>query len=108
MQIDTHHRDYNLTEEAGPHRWFLPQQLNTSHTQGGGLNPLIECPCTDRITRTTTTSPHLQIEGTCKVRSNSSRKALTCLQAMVESMPDCEAAIRSLAPARGARGQRPR
>jgi hypothetical protein len=31
----------------------------------GGLSPLIECPCSDRITYTETTTAVIQTSGTC-------------------------------------------
>lgn len=55
MQIDTHNREYNLTDQSAGYRpSFLPKIFteNTTVTDlRHKLSPLIECPCTDRIGR---------------------------------------------------------
>jgi hypothetical protein len=52
MQIDTHNRDYNLTDPVGYKPSFLPKtDMNNVTDHSSGLSPLIECPCTTRITR---------------------------------------------------------
>ena len=55
MQIDTHNRETgNLTDATGLRPSFLPaQQRNNMTDTTSGLSPLIECPCSDRISRST-------------------------------------------------------
>ena len=66
MQIDTHNRKYNITEQVGYRPWFLPKVQQNNMTQlNGGLSPLIECPCSDRITRSTEETSQLLTSGTC-------------------------------------------
>jgi len=52
MQIDTHNRNYDINDAVGFKPWFIPkvQQNNLTDLQSG-LSPLIECPCSDRITK---------------------------------------------------------
>eukprot|EP00937_MAST-01D_sp_MAST-1D-sp2_P001435 g1435.t1 len=58
MQIDTHNRRFNATDDtAGFQRWFLPKQDDMStgyNDRASHLSPLIECPCSDRINKTIT------------------------------------------------------
>jgi len=69
MQIDTHNRDYGINDQVGYKPDFLPKQQQNNMTQhGNGLSPLIECPCSDRITRTTKSSPTILTSGTCKAQ----------------------------------------
>ena len=68
MQIDTHVRSFNLTDREGYQASFIPkiQSQNRSVTDyEDRLSPLIECPCSDRITKTTEVSPVLKNAGTC-------------------------------------------
>lgn len=54
MQIDTHPRDgTQLTDQVGYKQWLLPAASgNGSVTElYSGSSPLLECPCTDRITK---------------------------------------------------------
>merc|ERR1719247_316819 len=53
MQIDTHNREWSpsLTNQSGHKEWFLPKSVAGKWDKLGGLNPLIECPCSDRIER---------------------------------------------------------
>ena len=72
MQIDTHHRDYKLTDAVGYHQWHLPAVVtNASVTDlESGASPLLECPCTDRITKYLNESgeSYLIYDGHTKVR----------------------------------------
>ena len=68
MQIDTlGNVSYNLTDNEGYKPSFLPKiQSNRTETDyEDRLSPLIECPCSDRITKTTEISPVLKNAGTC-------------------------------------------
>ena len=52
MQIDTHNRNYSITDPVGYQASFMPQMvLNNMTNLESGLSPLIECPCSDRITK---------------------------------------------------------
>ena len=52
MQIDTHNRNYSITDPVGYQASFMPQIfLNNMTNLNSGLSPLIECPCSDRITK---------------------------------------------------------
>lgn len=85
MQIDTHNRDYGINDEVGYKPSFLPKQQQTNITQHtGGLSPLIECPCSDRITKKTINSPTILTSGTCA--------------AAITSAIQCTAAIQAVAP----------
>ena len=55
MQIDTHNRKYKATDAVGYHPSFLPKSMDKASGEnlGSGLSPLIECPCSTRITRST-------------------------------------------------------
>ena len=69
MQIDTHNRNYNITEleDHQDQFWFLPQTFKNNLTDyESGLNPLIECPCTDRITKSKKQSTNVIVKGTCR------------------------------------------
>lgn len=53
MQIDTHNRAFSpsATNASGFKPWFLPKVVQGEWDPSSGLSPLIECPCTDRITK---------------------------------------------------------
>ena len=89
MQIDTHNRNYALTDEVGYRRWVLPAQVtNATQTEidaDAGWSPLLECPCTDRISRITTKTSRLLIDRS------------TCASERVASEAACVAAIAPLA-----------
>ena len=86
MQIDTHNRAYNLTDPVGPHPSFLPKQDTDNNMTDlrSSLSPLIECPCTTRITKTTLSAGAIIVTGNCK--------------ATIKSLIDCATAVASLAP----------
>mmetsp|Transcript_41397 Transcript_41397/g.81162 ORF Transcript_41397/g.81162 Transcript_41397/m.81162 type:complete len:771 (+) Transcript_41397:30-2342(+) len=67
MQIDTHNRKHNITQQTGYTPDFLPQIFsNRSETNlGNSLSPLIECPCSTRISKMVVRSPALLVSGTC-------------------------------------------
>eukprot|EP00051_Salpingoeca_urceolata_P000901 m.37097 g.37097 ORF g.37097 m.37097 type:complete len:446 (-) comp11073_c0_seq2:1645-2982(-) len=69
MQIDTHNRlAGNATEETGYKPWFLPKSDDMStgfNDPNSNLSPLIECPCSDRITRSVVNSSAVLTSGTC-------------------------------------------
>ena len=72
MQIDTHNRNYSINDPVGLKPSFLPNQVNNEMTNlKSGLSPLIECPCSDRISKTTVNSSSIQTTGTCSAIINS-------------------------------------
>ena len=90
MQIDTHNRNYGLTDEVGYQRWVLPAQVtNATQTEiegdDAGWSPLLECPCTDRISRITSKTSRLLVGQS------------TCASERVASEAACVAAIAPLA-----------
>ena len=67
MQIDTHNRDYGINDEVGLKPSFLPKTFQNNMTDlKSGLSPLIECPCTDRITKSTVQVSSILTNGKCK------------------------------------------
>jgi hypothetical protein len=84
MQIDTHNRNYDIDDPVGYKPWFLPQMDNNSMTdRTNGLSPLIECPCSDRITKSIVKTSAVLAMGTCG--------------ALISSESDCTAAVAALA-----------
>ena len=74
MQIDTHNRNFNITqlEAEQDQLWFLPATFKNNMTDyESGLNPLIECPCTDRITKSTKQSTNVIVKGNCRLEPQS-------------------------------------
>lgn len=69
MQIDTHNRKYGITEEAGYHPSFLPKKVQngTITNLKSGLSPLIECPCSTRMTRSLRRTSPVLTNGNCGV-----------------------------------------
>eukprot|EP00929_Paragymnodinium_shiwhaense_P025556 TRINITY_DN15429_c0_g1_i1.p1 TRINITY_DN15429_c0_g1~~TRINITY_DN15429_c0_g1_i1.p1 ORF type:complete len:781 (+),score=127.63 TRINITY_DN15429_c0_g1_i1:66-2408(+) len=66
MQIDTHNRKHNITDAAGYEPGFLPKIQQSNMTDfSSRLSPLIECPCSDRISKTEVKLPAIQSEGVC-------------------------------------------
>jgi len=62
MQIDTHNRVYNGT---GYKPWFWPKNIVNTTDPNSMLDPLIECPCSDRISRVVIPNSAILITGTC-------------------------------------------
>ena len=82
MQIDTHNRNYSITDQEGYIQSFLPKVFHNNMTNlKNGLSPLIECPCTDRITKTTVNTSSILTSGNC--------------QASINSLKDCVIAVNS-------------
>jgi len=80
MQIDTHNRNYSINDQEGYQPSFMPNMVNNNMTNlKSGLSPLIECPCSDRITKTTVTSSSILTADTCK--------------ASIDTIKECTAAI---------------
>lgn len=80
MQIDTHNRAYDLTDDTVGHvEWFLPQQFQdkTMTQRNIGLNPLIECPCTNRISKFTRQRSPVLTSGTCAAPMATPQACLT-------------------------------
>ena len=74
MQIDTHNRNYSINDPVGLKPSFLPNQVNNEMTNlKSGLSPLIECPCSDRISKSTVNSSSIQTTGKCSAIINSER-----------------------------------
>jgi len=66
MQIDTHNRNYGINDPVGYKPYFLPQIDDNNMTElHSGLSPLIECPCTNRITKTYINTSAIITSGTC-------------------------------------------
>ena len=66
MQIDTHNRRFGINEISGMRLGPLPKTLRNNMTDlTNGLSPLIECPCTDRITKSTVKHSQIQTTGSC-------------------------------------------
>eukprot|EP00927_Polykrikos_kofoidii_P073649 TRINITY_DN6966_c0_g1_i1.p1 TRINITY_DN6966_c0_g1~~TRINITY_DN6966_c0_g1_i1.p1 ORF type:complete len:879 (+),score=78.58 TRINITY_DN6966_c0_g1_i1:64-2700(+) len=67
MQIDTHNRNYGINDEVGYKPWFLPKQFaNRSQTDlEHSLSPLIECPCSTRISKRVVNASTILTQGTC-------------------------------------------
>jgi hypothetical protein len=68
MQVDTHNREYDINNDTvGYKEWFLPKQFTANNMTDlhSGMSPLIECPCTDRITKSKTELPAFATSGTC-------------------------------------------
>lgn len=85
MQVDTHNRNYGINDPVGYQPYFLPKMDDNNMTDlHSGLSPLIECPCTDRITRTLINTSAIIITGTCP--------------APIASAPACAAAVAALVP----------
>merc|ERR1711936_439103 len=80
MQIDTHNRNYSINDQEGYQPSFMPNMvLNNMTNLKSGLSPLIECPCSDRITKTTVTSSSILTADACK--------------ASIDTIKECTAAI---------------
>ena len=66
MQIDTHNRAYGITENEGFVADFLPAQDTANNmTEHNAMSPLIECPCSDRITKKVVQDSVVIVSGTC-------------------------------------------
>jgi len=80
MQIDTHNRNFSINDEVGLQPSFLPEMvLNNMTNLKSGLSPLIECPCSDRITKRTELSSSILTTGSCS--------------AMIENLDECVKSI---------------
>lgn len=65
--IVRHNRDYGINDHVGYKPAFLPQQDMANITnRNSKLSPLIECPCSTRITRESDMEDQIQIVGNCK------------------------------------------
>ena len=86
MQIDTHNRKYKATDAVGYHPSFLPKSMDKASGEnlGSGLSPLIECPCSTRITRSTKNSSAILTSSKCPK--------------LIKTQKDCEDAIARVAP----------
>ena len=82
MQIDTHNRAYGVNENEGFVADFLPK-TNTENnmTAKNMLSPLIECPCSTRITKKVTHSAALLVSGTCKTPITTASACATAVAA---------------------------
>ena len=66
MQIDTHNREYGINDQVGLKPSFLPNMVMNNMTYlNGGLSPLIECPCSDRIVKSSKESSVILTTGKC-------------------------------------------
>jgi hypothetical protein len=93
MQIDTHNRKYSATDAVGfetaktqEGEAFLPQSVITGgENLNSGLSPLIECPCSTRITRSTKNSSAILT-------------AQSCGKDIIKTVGECAKAISLVAP----------
>ena len=72
MQIDTHNRNFDINDLShGNVPYVLPRAFtdNNMTDLASGLSPLIECPCTDRISKSKVETPVLLTQGTCGAQS---------------------------------------
>jgi hypothetical protein len=89
MQIDTHNRNYGINDEVGYKPWVLPAQVQNAtqteiHGANSGWSPLLECPCTDRISRIVTRTSRLLAEpSTCAASERISSEA-ACADAIAQ------------------------
>jgi len=85
MQIDTHNRNYGINDEVGYQPWFLPKaQQNNMTMLHGGLSPLIECPCSNRISRKVVTSSTILTSGKCPASITSQLECTAAIQALAQ------------------------
>eukprot|EP00949_MAST-11_sp_MAST-11-sp1_P001864 g1864.t1 len=74
MQIDTHNRHFPLDNASfGYQPWFLPRRDTENATMTNlhsGLSPLIECPCSDRITRSVVNTSQIIADGVSTCSAN--------------------------------------
>ena len=84
MQIDTHNRAYNISDPVGLKPSFLPAIQRNEMTQSNQLSPLIECPCSTRISRETVETHSILTAGRCA--------------APIASAAACDAEVAKLAP----------
>jgi len=83
MQIDTHNRAFNITDQEGYKQWLLPNSvLNNMTSLDSGLSPLIECPCSDRVTQSTVSASSILTEKTCTHPLVSNKE---CTKAIMEA-----------------------
>eukprot|EP01083_Nonionella_stella_P279752 951569_1 len=86
MQVDTHNRDYDINDLS---QGYVPSLLPKAFTDnnmtdlGSGLSPLIECPCTDRITKTKIKTPIILSNGTCGTQRITSKSE--CMDAAADA-----------------------
>eukprot|EP00944_MAST-04C_sp_MAST-4C-sp1_P015663 g15663.t1 len=89
MQIDTHNRNYDINDDQiGYEEWFLPKRFtgNNMTDLHSGMCPLIECPCTDRITKLKIKTP--VIVATKRVCENQISSAEDCKKAFEDIIAD--------------------
>jgi hypothetical protein len=84
MQIDTHNRAYNATDPQGYKPSFLPKAVMNHSNLHSGYSPLIECPCSDRITRKIVNQTAVLISKSCP--------------ANIATAAGCAAAVAAIAP----------
>eukprot|EP01084_Bolivina_argentea_P167243 290290_1 len=68
MQVDTHNRNYDINDFShGYVPYILPKAFTDNNITDlhNNLSPLIECPCTDRITKSKVKTPIILTNGTC-------------------------------------------
>jgi len=93
MQIDTHNRNFGINDQEGYIPWFLPKsQRNNMTDLHNGLSPLIECPCTDRITRKTISTPTILTSGTCASAVTSLQACVSAIEALAKVSSSSEVA----------------
>eukprot|EP00494_Astrolonche_serrata_P024296 UN24554 len=90
MQIDTHNREWSPSayNVSGHKNWFLPKMEDGKNDLASGLNPLIECPCGTRITKSIVKKPsQILTKGNCA--------------ALIKTADDCKTAATAVTPILG-------
>lgn len=84
MQIDTHNRNYDLTDTPGFQRWHLPKRTSNASITNlvGGLSPLIECPCSDRVARLRESTSEVIVSTTTCDASRAIKTLAECTAAL--------------------------
>lgn len=89
MQIDTHNREWSSSayNESGHKEWFLPKMEKNKNDLKSELSPLIECPCTTRVTRSVVKHPsEILTSGSCKEVISNSDSCKSILQSIDASI----------------------
>eukprot|EP00040_Diaphanoeca_grandis_P032470 m.196795 g.196795 ORF g.196795 m.196795 type:complete len:870 (+) comp32636_c0_seq1:40-2649(+) len=89
MQIDTHNRKFQINEQEGYEEWFLPKaQQNNMTNRQNGMSPLIECPCSDRISKTVVEASTILTSGMC---TKPITDPVSCTTAITDIVPTISA-----------------
>jgi len=100
MQIDTHNREFSPSayNDSGHVEWFLPAMEKGKNDLRSGLSPLIECPCSNRIEKTTINESQILNKDTCKSTISSAEQCKDMISASVSSFHASETVSNSSLP----------